>query len=418
MTITIREKNIENDSKVLYLDIYEKGKRKFEYLDLYIIPEVDDRAKQLNDDARERARMIRSERILHPETIPEQGHQLVGDENPKDDSPLLLDWIDTYIERAESMTDLSDAIIMQSRYLKTILTEFLTKKHKEQIMIGGFDKVWFKTFFKWLKSDYVPTKYKRRKPKPLSAGTLRNLQQRIVAIFNSAVREKVIIANPIYAMDKNDTFPKPKKGTKEFLTPDELKRFMASEETSPGVVETQKAFGFACLTGLRISDVRALRWSNISMNEQTNKLIIVQKKTKAINAVPICSTAMGWLPERGDDDKVFHLPSSTCVYDNLRRIAKKVGIKKDISFHTSRHTFGTLIQAMTHNLETTRNLMGHRSIKTTEIYAEVLTKDKVKAVKKTGTTFRCRKKNVENTKIPQTKRTAATNTHPRKVVEE
>lgn len=88
-----------------------------------------------------------------------------------------------------------------------------------------------------------------------------------------------------------------------------------------------------------------------------------------------------------------------------------------ITFHTSRHTFGTLIQAATGDIETTKKLMGHKSLKSTAVYADVLTEEKVKAISNTKTVFRSRKPHTENKKIPRTKRTAATNTHPRKVID-
>ena len=91
-----------------------------------------------------------------------------------------------------------------------------------------------------------------------------------------------------------------------------------------------------------------------------------------------------------------------------------MGIEKNISFHCSRHTFGILVQAVTGNIETTKKLMGHKSLKSTAIYADVLTNEKVKAVDNTKKAFRGRKQREENKQIPRTKRTAATNTHPRK----
>ena len=126
---------------------------------------------------------------------------------------------------------------------------------------------------------------------------------------------------------------------------------------------------------------------------------------------------MAWMPERGKDNKVFHLPAHANVDAALKRIAKKVGINKTISFHTSRHTFGTLIQAATGNIETTKKLMGHKSLKSTAIYADVLTEEKVKAIGNTKNVFKGNKPHEENTKIPKTRRTAATNTHPRKVID-
>lgn len=337
MTITLRQKDLENDNKSLYLDIYDNGKRKFEFLSLYLIPEINQETKERNEATLKRAQEIRAERILHPETIPEKGHLMVVPDIPDDDSPEVIDWIQTYMEWMDGNPEYSKRTVEQTQYLQERMKEFLKAKRRPHITLMKFDKTWFKAFFLWLKNDYVPQKYVRVTAKPLSNASLRNMQQRIVAVFNKAVKTGKLKANPFYQLEKEDTISKPKSGHKLYLTPDELKLFMASEETN-GVRETQLAFGFACLTGLRISDIRALRWSNIMRNEATNTLVIVQKKTKELNAVPICSTAEAWMPPK-KDDKVFHLPAHANVDAALKRIAKKVGITKTISFHTSYHTF-------------------------------------------------------------------------------
>lgn len=415
VTITIRQKEIQNENISLYLDIYENGKRKSEFLDLYLFPEVDERAKEHNLETMELARQIRSERLLHPESIPTTGHQLIETDDSHDNSPLLLDWLQTYIDITSNSADFSKSTIGQTLYFQSLMVEFLTQKRRTRITLQKFDKELFKIFFKWLKEDYTPKKYVRKKAKPLTPGTLRNIQQRIVAVFNKAVNDGHIKANPFYKLEKGETFAKPQPKTSNYLTVKELKDFMDSKETSPGVIESQKAFCFSCFTGLRISDIRNLRWSDIMVNEENNTLVIVQQKTQTFNAVPICSTAKALMPPKGDDDYVFHLPSSTCVYDNVRRIARKVGIKKSISYHTSRHTFGTMIQTVTNNIELTKKLMGHRNVKTTTIYADVLTKDKVKAVQNTKGKFGKHKSIIENQSVPATKRTAATNQHPRRI---
>ena len=387
MTITIRQKALANDNISLYLDIYDGGKRKFEFLSLYLLPEGDAETKARNEETLQRAHQIRAERILHPETIPEVGHLMIVKEIPNDESPEVLDWIQTYIDWMSDNTDYSKAIVDQSKYLKYLMSEFLANKRRPHITLRKFDKEWFKAFFLWLKNDYVPQKYVRVEAKPLCEGSLHNVQQRIVTVFNKAVKFGKLKANPFYQLEKSDIFPKPKASHKQYLTPDELKRFMASDERSPGVAETQRAFGFACLTGLRISDIKALRWSDIK----------------------------SWMPPKGDDDFVFHLPAKANVDAALKRIAKKVGIEKNISFHCSRHTFGILVQAVTGNIETTKKLMGHKSLQSTSIYADVLTHEKVKAVDNMKKAFRGRKQREENKQIPRTKRTAATNTHPRRI---
>ena len=416
MTITLRQKELENDNKSLYLDIYENGKRKFEFLSLYLLPEIDEETKERNRETIERAYQIRADRILHPDTIPEKGRMALVQEVADDESPEVMDWVQTYIDWADDGTQGTKSIVSQTRYLQERLRGFLESKRRPHITLRQFDKGWFRAFFSWLKNDYVPQKYVRMEAKPLSNSSLHNLQQRIVAVFNKAVKSGKLNTNPFYQLGKDDCIPQPKESHKQFLTPEELKLFMASEETN-GVRETQLAFGFACLTGLRISDIRALRWSDIQRNQETCIIVIVQKKTKTFNAVPVCSTAMGWMPEHGKDDKVFHLPAHANVDAALKRIAKKVGIKKTISFHTSRHTFGTLVQAAAGDIETTKKLMGHKSLKSTAIYADVLTEEKVKAVDNTKTVFDSCKPHTENATIPKTKRTAATNKHPRKVID-
>lgn len=60
MTITLRQKDLENDNKSLYLDIYENGKRKFEFLSLYLIPEINQETKERNEATLKRAQIGRA----------------------------------------------------------------------------------------------------------------------------------------------------------------------------------------------------------------------------------------------------------------------------------------------------------------------------------------------------------------------
>ena len=147
MTITIRQKALANDNISLYLDIYDGGKRKFEFLSLYLLPEVDAETKARNEETLQRAHQIRAERILHPETIPEVGHLMIVKEIPNDESPEVLDWIQTYIDWMSDNTDYSKAIVDQSKYLKYLMSEFLANKRRPHITLRKFDKEWFKAFF-------------------------------------------------------------------------------------------------------------------------------------------------------------------------------------------------------------------------------------------------------------------------------
>ncbi len=119
-----------------------------------------------------------------------------------------------------------------------------------------------------------------------------------------------------------------------------------------------------------------------------------QKKTEKQVVIPLGKKAQEWLPERGnatDDDKVFDLPERTTCRTRVKALAKRAGIDKDVNFHTSRHTFATLALAAGTDLYTVSKLLGHRNIKTTQRYAEVLMDTKLKAVKELAEVVKKRK---------------------------
>jgi integrase len=142
--------------------------------------------------------------------------------------------------------------------------------------------------------------------------------------------------------------------------------------------ECKMAFVFSCFTGLRISDIRSLRWCDIQGINGIPHVRTTMVKTKKPIFVPLSMNAMLWMPKRKDetDDTslVFaNLPStSATLNDHVRRVAKAAKIDKSISFHTSRHTFATLTLKASKDLYVVSKLLGHASINTTRVYAEVL----------------------------------------------
>ena len=81
-----------------------------------------------------------------------------------------------------------------------------------------------------------------------------------------------------------------------------------------------------------------------------------------------------------ENEYVFQLPKRTGFRLGFLRIIKASGIKKSVTFHTSRRTFATLTLASGSDLTTVSRLLGHSSVTTTEIYADVLMDSKVKAI--------------------------------------
>ena len=83
---------------------------------------------------------------------------------------------------------------------------------------------------------------------------------------------------------------------------------------------------------------------------------------------------------KGPEEKVFDLPSVPCINALIKPWAKAAGITKHFTFHTARHTFGTMMLTLGADLFTTSKLMGHSNIQTTEIYAKIVDKKKEEAI--------------------------------------
>jgi integrase len=140
--------------------------------------------------------------------------------------------------------------------------------------------------------------------------------------------------------------------------------------------DIKSPFLFCCFTGLRFSDVKALRWENI----ENGVIILRMKKTREIVRVPISENARRFLPEAQEKGPVFKIGPLNTLTRGLKLWAKEAGIKKDLHFHMSRHTFGTLALENGADIYTVSKLLGHRNVETTQIYAKVLDEGRKKAV--------------------------------------
>ena len=162
-------------------------------------------------------------------------------------------------------------------------------------------------------------------------------------------------------------------GERCYLTIDEI-RTLADTPCEPRIAYP---FLFACFTGLRLSDVRNLKWSDI----RNGVIFLRQRKTGEFVQVPVGKNASKFLRDN-DSENVFHdFPSCEVWFtQKLKDWVAKAGIKKNVSFHVARHTFATLTLGNGADLFTVSKLLGHTKITTTQIYAKVLDEGRKKAV--------------------------------------
>lgn len=169
---------------------------------------------------------------------------------------------------------------------------------------------------------------------------------------------------------------------RNFLTIEELNSLVKTECNSPLL---KRAAIFSALTGLRFSDIKNLIWAELEYIEGNGYFIkFKQQKTKGVEMMPISEQAYSLLGERKEPtDKVFEgLTYSAYENKHLAKWIGLAGIEKDITFHCFRHTFATLQLSKGTDIYTVSKMLGHRELKTTQIYAKIIDKTKREAADK------------------------------------
>ena len=160
------------------------------------------------------------------------------------------------------------------------------------------------------------------------------------------------------------------------MTIDEVKALIAT----PCENETVKrAYLFSCFCGLRLGDVISLKWESITNDGGRWKIGIVASKNQRVLHIPLSAQAMKWMPDR-TGEFVFPTLTRQAVLRHLKNWAKAAGITKTVTFHTSRHTFATMLLTLGTDIYTVSKMLGHSSVKPTQIYARIIDEAKDNAV--------------------------------------
>ena len=212
----------------------------------------------------------------------------------------------------------------------------------------------------------------------LSEITIHGYYDTLASQFRAAVRAELLDINPFDRIEKSEK-PQYVEAEREFLTMAELRKLAATKIQSDPV---RRAFLFSCFTGLRVSDIRKLEWSNITKTDNGWMLSIRQTKTKGMVYIPLSDNAVSILPTiHPKNGKIFDkLPHEVTVNETVRNWVKRAGITKHISFHCSRHTYATLLLTSGVDIYTVMKLLGHKNVSVTQIYAKIVDQLKVDAV--------------------------------------
>lgn len=218
----------------------------------------------------------------------------------------------------------------------------------------------------------------KTKQQPISRNTAVAYFNKFKAVLKQAYKDGLLKSN----LGEMVSPIKPAETERQYLTLEELQDLYNTECDLPVL---KQAAIFSALTGLRFSDIAHLSWGQIQHSQAEGySLHFRQQKTQGVEVLPISEQAVQLLGEhRTPEARVFH-GLAYSAYNNgiLRDWVSAAGIKKHITFHCFRHTYATLQLSLNTDIYTVSKMLGHRDLKTTQIYAKVMDKAKREAAGK------------------------------------
>jgi len=158
---------------------------------------------------------------------------------------------------------------------------------------------------------------------------------------------------------------------REYLIFDELQRLAKAECKYPVL---KKAFLFSCLSGLRWSDINTLIWKEVRDEGDISRVNFRQEKTEGVEYLYISKQARELLGERQDPlERVFKGLKYGMTYNTeIIRWCNRAAVPKHITFHSARHTNAVLLLENGADIYTVSKRLGHRELRTTQIYAKIV----------------------------------------------
>lgn len=284
---------------------------------------------------------------------------------------------DTLVKHYEHLNDkfyqkvgVSRSIDTYKRYCVALnhLKNFLQKKYNVRDMaFQSLNPTFVKAFDLYLRSDLQ-----------MASNTIVSIVARLHLVIKSAMDNGLIRQDPF--MDyKYVTEPLVVK----CLSEKEFNLILTTPLPKDNMNLVRDVFIFSCMTGLAFSDLRNLTPDNMKQAEDGVWWIhTARKKTGTPCHIPLMELPLQLIEKyRGISDKGRLFPMLSCSKTNinLKKIARICGIERCLTFHQARHTYASLITlSQGVSMDTVRELLGHRSWKSTRIYAH-LTQEKIGA---------------------------------------
>ncbi len=280
---------------------------------------------------------------------------------------MLLELFKEHNNKMESLIGkgYSSGTLQRYNAARTHLDHYLqfTKKRAD-IPLGEIDYEFISGFEHYLKSE-----------KNCAHNTATKYIVNFKKIMRIALANQYIEKDPFFHWKSNW-----KTKEREFLTRAELNVLSQKEFTILRLEQVRDIFLFCCFTGLAYADVNKLTKNDLvpGLNGET-WIKTRRQKTNTLSSIPLLPTAAGILKKyethacRTQDNKLLPVLSNQKSNAYLKEIADLCGITKSLTTHLARHTFATTVTLSRGvPMETVSKMLGHTSLKTTQIYAQVI----------------------------------------------
>ena len=256
-------------------------------------------------------------------------------------------------------------------YSDKLLTEFVKDKRMTDIVIATITEDLFEEYRFCLKK------------RGLATATMNRYLCWLSRLMYRAVSQRLIRCNPF----ENAKYEKTEQKIR-FLQKSEVSKLMALRVNDEEAEQARRMFVFACFTGLAIADMEHLQYKHVLTAAGGQRYIRKERqKTKVEFVVPLhpiaeaiinqCKEEQPMNKERQtvkekDNDLVFPRDYSRSVMSaKLSIVGRACGIRERLSYHMARHTFGTMSLSAGIPIESIAKMIGHASIASTQIYAQV-----------------------------------------------
>jgi integrase/recombinase XerD len=300
----------------------------------------------------------------------------IGDQNKS----RLLYYISNYIEDKEKKNDVIRKTITRYKRVEKVLIDFLAETKNKHVRLTDINTELINQFDTYIKHNL------KVNDKQMGKNTINKYHSIFRTILIQALNEGKISTNPY-----NNFKLKSKPTNRHYLSNDELNLFRNTQFDLERNEKVRLIYLFSCYTGIRFEDSQRLTIKNMKKTAKGETyLSFISSKSEKQQEIPLLNDAVAIIQEIKEkfkselDETGAILPkiSNQKFNDYLKAISVRIGIDKELTHHTARHTFATYMLSNGVAPSALQVLLGHSNIRETMIYAKITPDYLIDEVKK------------------------------------